>query len=352
MSNNNCIVVAYNQLESFKKENSGITILDKFEDQIEELFFIRNPRFRFEKGHDSELSTFRNAQKGDKEWEELGSWIYFPWKKQLVHYLSEDTYLELRTARNKNLISNDEQDKLYKAKIGVAGLSVGSHVLSVLAMTNIGGTIKLADLDVVSASNLNRVRYDATQIGQEKCQLGYEYLSQVNPYLQIEKFEEGVNKENIEQFLNEPKLDILIEEMDDLEMKIRIRFAAKKLGIPVIMATDNGDNVIVDVERYDLDPDLPIFNGLIGDITMEEFEKFDPRELPRLASKIVGEKFIVPRMLTSLQEVGKTLYSWPQLGGAAALSGVVAAYVAKKIILGEKIRTGKMEVNLDEIFTL
>ena len=72
--------------------------------------------------------------------------------------------------------------------------------------------------------------------------------------------------------------------------------------------------------------------------------------MPRLASKIVGEEFIVPRMMSSLQEVGKTLYSWPQLGGAATLSGVAAAYVAKKIILGEKIRTGKMEINLDKIF--
>jgi hypothetical protein len=55
-------------------------------------------------------------------------------------------------------------------------------------------------------------------------------------------------------------------------------------------------------------------------------------------------------MLTSLLEVGKTLYSWPQLGDAATLSGVAVAYIAKRLALKEKIRTGKLEINLDRIF--
>jgi len=118
----------------------------------------------------------------------------------------------------------------------------------------------------------------------------------------------------------------------------------------VIMATDNGDNVIIDIERYDLDKNIEIFNGAAGHLTVEEFQKIPPQEIPRLATKLAGPNLVVPRMLDSLLEVGRTLYSWPQLGDAATLSGVVLAYLVKRIALGDKTATGKLEVNLDAIF--
>ena len=83
---------------------------------------------------------------------------------------------------------------------------------------------------------------------------------------------------------------------------------------------------------------------------MEEFQKIPPQEIPRLATKLAGPNLVVPRMLDSLLEVGRTLYSWPQLGDAATLSGVVLAYLVKRIALGDKTATGKLEVNLDAIF--
>ena len=156
--------------------------------------------------------------------------------------------------------------------------------------------------------------------------------------------------ENIQEFLGGPKLDVLVEECDNLELKILLRLEARKLGIPVIMATDNGDNIIFDVERYDLDPNLEIFNGVAGALTLEEFKKIPPPEMPRLATKIAGPQFVTTRMQESLLQVGKTLYSWPQLGDAATLSGVAVAYVIKRLALDQPLKTGKMEINLDAIF--
>ena len=144
-------------------------------------------------------------------------------------------------------------------------------------------------------------------------------------------------------------VDILIEEVDHLETKISLRLEAKKRGIPVVMGTDNGDGVILDIERFDLYPDLQLFNGVIGNISIEEFRKFPPQELPKLATKIAGPKIVAPKMLLSLLEVGRSLYSWPQLGDAATLCGVTIAFVVKRIILGEAVREGKVEVNLDSI---
>jgi hypothetical protein len=67
-------------------------------------------------------------------------------------------------------------------------------------------------------------------------------------------------------------------------------------------------------------------------------------------SKIIGLQFVPSRIMQSIFEVGKTIYSWPQLITAAMLSGAVVAYVVKKIILNEKIKSGKLEVNLNKIF--
>src|SRR5258708_11970966 len=54
---------------------------------------------------------------------------------------------------------------------------------------------------------------------------------------------------NIKQFFT--GLDIVIDELDNLAVKFLIREQAKNHRIAVVMAADNGDNSVVDVERYD-----------------------------------------------------------------------------------------------------
>lgn len=337
--------------EDFGKRFAIDRVIDNYGTLIEELFLIRNPEYRFNRDYQRELNAFLKEHLDGKALEETGSWFYFPWSKSLIHYLPHKMHQELRTARNRNIITSSEQKKFYDFNVGIVGLSVGSHAALTLAMMGAGKVMKLADPDKISGSNLNRIRQDFSAVGRNKCELAVEQLYQMNPYADIRSYPEGITEKNMLEFLSgPPRLDILVEESDNLALKIRLRIEARKLGIPVVMATDNGDNVIVDIERYDLDANLPIFNGLIGDLTPEALEKMNPEELPKLATRIAGPDFVVPRMFESLNEVGKTLYSWPQLGSAATLSGVAVAYAVKRIALNENIKSGKMEINLDSIF--
>jgi len=64
----------------------------------------------------------------------------------------------------------------------------------------------------------------------------------------------------------------------------------------------------MDVERYDLHSDLQLFNGVAGDLTMEEFQNLSPKDMPKLSTKIAGPNLVAPRMADSLLEVGKTIY--------------------------------------------
>lgn len=322
-------------------------IVDRYDLLLEDLFLIRNPRFKFIKDHAGEVKAFTEEYCAGKSLEDVGEWFYFPWNRALAHYLPHDEHQEIRTARNRNIITKKEQEQFYSLRVAYAGLSVGSHGATTVALMGGARRIKIADPDEVSPSNLNRIRFDFLALGRKKTDLVREYIYQLNPYAEIETFDAGVTEETMDAFLKDA--DVLVEETDNLEMKIRLRLAARERGIPVVMATDNGDNIIVETERFDLDKMKQLFNGAIGDVTLEMFKSFAPPDLPKLATKIAGPELVTERMMSSLLQVGREIYSWPQLGDAATLSGVAIAYILKRLALGENVREEKCEISLDAL---
>jgi len=74
-------------------------------------------------------------------------------------------------------------------------------------------------------------------------------------------------------------------------------------------------------------------------------------DLPKVAAEIAGADLVVPRMLESVAEVGKTLYSWPQLGTAANMCGSLLAYLTRRIIVGDDtLKSGRYTVSPEMIF--
>ena len=338
-------------IRKIKNRYKPVDIIDNYREQLEDYFLIKNPKYKFIKDYKDDFEIFLKKFLKNKPIEKSGKWIYFPWNKKVVHCLDEKLLFETRTARNVYLITKEEQIKFYNSKIGIAGLSVGSHIALTISMIGGAKYMKLADNDVISLSNLNRIRYPLESIGENKAIYCAEKIYEINPYAELKIYKEGINEKNIEEFLMKPKIDILIEEMDNLYLKIKIRELAKKYKIPVIMATDHDNNILIDVERFDLEPNRPILHELLGNLTSENFKNIPPKDLVKFTSKIAGEKFATPRMLKSLLEVGKTIYSWPQLGNAATLCGAVGAYLAKEIILKNKeIKSCRVLINIEKFF--
>lgn len=334
-------------LAEFQNRLEPVLTMDRYDLLLEDLFLIRHPRFKFIKEYKNELAEFTQKYTEGKTLDEAGEWFFFPWNKALVHYLPHAEHLEIRTARNRNIITAEEQQQLYGLRVAYAGLSVGSHGALTFALMGGAQRIKIADPDEVSPSNLNRIRFDFLAVGRKKTDLAREYIYQLNPYAEIQAFDLGVTEENIHDFLSD--IDVLVEETDNLELKIRLRLEARSRGIPVVMATDNGDNIIIETERFDLDRNKPLFNGVVGDITLDQFKSFAPPDLPKLATKIAGPHLVTERMMSSLLQVGREIYSWPQLGDAATLSGVAIAYVLKRLALKEPVTEEKAEISLDAI---
>src|SRR5690606_29847647 len=92
-------------------------------------------------------------------------------------------------------------------------------------------------------------------------------------YIKVSCFTEGLNIDNITNFFTDNgQIDILVEECDGLEIKVLSRIIAKKYQIPVVM--DTNDCGMLDIERFDLEPDRPIFHG-----RTKELESLSPQEL-------------------------------------------------------------------------
>ena len=340
---------ASQKILKFIENHPGISIIDQYSRNLEELFLLRNPQYRFDRNYQPQFEKFTVEHSESRPLEQFGVWYYFPWVNQIVHYFDEDLHQELRTGRNKYLITSEEQKKYYEAKIGIAGLSVGSHVALTICMTGGAKHMRLADPDMLSGDNLNRIRTGFQNVGVNKAVAVARQIYEINPYADLKIYTSGITEENANEFLD--GLDVFIEEMDNPYLKVKTRFLARELGTPVIMAADNGDGIIADVERYDLDKKYPILHGIINEATLQKLKDFPPQELPRIMAKIAGANIADLRMLYSVTEVGKSLYSWPQLWTADTMCGSVLAFLARRVALRDpKIKSGRYEVNPNAVF--
>jgi molybdopterin/thiamine biosynthesis adenylyltransferase len=322
---------------------------DDYEEQLRELFAINNPSLVYTLGFKEQAEVhLGELRKKSPLWQQ-GRWIFYPWLSTLVHILIDEDFQKVRTARNKNLINAAEQDKFYNAVIGIGGLSVGNNVVLAIVQQGGGKHFRIADFDQLALTNINRIRAGVQNLGLLKTEMTARQIYELNPYAKVEIFSDGLTKENLEKFFaGPPKLDVVIDELDSLGVKLLIREQAKKYGVPLVMAADNGDNAVVDVERYDQDPNLPFFQGRLGDVTYEELISLDKFGIGKTITKHIGPENITPRMQQSLLEMGKTIVSWPQLGGAAWLNGAAVAYCVRKIINDEPVESNRALISLDE----
>src|SRR5581483_4627570 len=97
-------------------------------------------------------------------------------------------------------------------------------------------------------------------------------IAELDPYLPVRIQGSGLTLDTVDEFFD--GLSVVVDECDSLDMKAILRERARARGIPVLMATS--DRGLVDVERFDLDPQRPILHGLLGDV--------DPASLARMTS--------------------------------------------------------------------
>jgi molybdopterin/thiamine biosynthesis adenylyltransferase len=273
---------------------------------------------------------------------EPSRWAYYPWRRAVVSVLGPRAYRAVRLDRNRNNITPAEQDQLGTLRIGVAGLSVGHVIAHTLAAQGLCGRLRLADFDHLELSNLNRVPASVFDLGVNKACVAARRIAELDPYLPVEVFDAGLTFDTVDAFLD--GLDIVIEECDSLDMKAVLREGARTRRIPVLMATS--DRGLIDVERFDQQPQRPILHGLLGDLDIGLLPGMSSRDkVPHILRHLEAER-LSPRTAASLIEIDHTLSTWPQVASDVVLGASALAEGVRRIGLGEELRSGRTRIDI------
>ena len=303
-----------------------------------------DPEVEFLDHRDAQLSCLRGLRPApdDEVLAEPGRWAYYPWRRTVVAVLGPRGFRALRLDRNRNNITTQEQARLNSLTIGVAGLSVGHVIAHTLAVQGLCGGLRLADFDRLELSNLNRVPATVFDLGLNKAHVAARRIAELDPYFVVDVFDAGLTASTVDAFLD--GLDIVVEECDSLDMKAVLRIGARDRHIPVLMATS--DRGIVDVERFDQEPERPILHGLLGQLDVGLLPGMSSREkIPHMLRHLEAER-ISPRTAASLIEIDRSLSAWPQLASDVVIGASALAEAVRRIGLGETLRSGRCRIDI------
>ena len=308
------------------REEDSLQVLDRYDEQSTQL------------GSLVDVSAAEIADDGQR-------WVYYPWRRAVVRLLGPRGFEVLRLNRNHNKITKREQSRLRALRVGVIGASAGHSIAHALALEGLCGELRIADFDHIELHNLNRIPTGVVDLGVNKAVALARRIAEVDPYLKLEVFTEGVTMDNVRHFLD--GLDLLVEECDSLDVKVMVRERARELGIPVIMETS--DRGVLDVERFDLEPERPIFHGLLGELDSTILAGLTTEQKNPIVLQILGAEDVSARAAASALELGTTVSGWPQLASEVTLGGATVATAVRRFGLGKELPSGRVRIDLDEI---
>jgi hypothetical protein len=329
------------------KDDKISFVYDEMYGQLQELIKCKNPSIQIA---EAEYPGLIDKHLAGLDIAHYGVWVYYPWNQRMVHLLDEEEFIEVRTNRNRNKITTEEQRILKTKKIGIVGLSVGQSIALTIAMERTCGELRLADFDTAELSNLNRIRTGVHNLGLNKTVIAAREILEIDPFINVKIFVDGLNEENmVKFFLEGDKLDVFIEVCDGLDLKITSRFKAREFKIPVVM--DTNDRGMLDVERFDLEPNRPIFHGLADGLNPESIKNLTNEEKIPYILKMIGADTMSSRLKASMLEVKKSINTWPQLASSVTLGGAATTDVCRRILLDQFHDSGRYYVDLDEIIS-
>lgn len=285
-------------------------------------------------------------------------WVYYPWLHKLVKILPQNLYYQILFSRNYPLISTELFSKIRNTTIGIVGLSVGMSVFKGMLQIGMGSSFKLADPDTLDLSNFNRLSCSIADVGKNKSHLAYRTALEINPFLNLNVFDKGLHRNNFKDFfLGNKKIDIIVDECDNLMLKLFLRLAARSLDIPLLMVTDNGFNVDVELQRPGAgDPakQLPKldFEQVCYAYKAAEQPYLSIHDEHALIKEIIGEDKISEeiRKMFELREAGK-ITSFPQLGPTASAAGALGVFSLLNLSTGAIGNNDTFSLRLIDIFT-
>ncbi|HJJ39315.1 MAG TPA: HesA/MoeB/ThiF family protein, partial [Methanocorpusculum sp.] len=208
--------------------------------------------------------------------------------------------MENRYIRQIPLIGESGCRKLADATVFIAGAGgLGSPAAYYLAASG-AGHIRIADMDTVDTSNLNRqILHPESRLGKSKAESAKETLKAFNSACQIEAFTEKIDDASVDKLIGNS--DVILDCLDNFEARYVLNRAALRLNKPLLHAA---------------------VSGYTGQLTL-----IIPKETPCLSC-------IFPK--------AESVQSPPALGAACGVIGSLQALEAVRYLTGARTLAGKL----------
>lgn len=242
-------------------------------------------------------------------------------------------------SRNIGWVTETEQAFLRTRRIAIAGLGGvgGSHLLT-LTRLGIGG-FNISDLDIFELANFNRQAGSCmSHVGRPKVDVLAELALDISPELTLERFPEGVNGDNLDQFLE--GIDLYVDGLDFFAVGARraVFAACADKGIPAITAAPLGMGAA-------------LLCFLPGRMTFEQYFQLDGQsEDEQLLRFLLGLSPAMLQMpyLVDDSRVDLPGHKGPSTGIACELCAGLAASHALKILLNRgKVSAAPVGLHFD-----
>jgi molybdopterin/thiamine biosynthesis adenylyltransferase len=239
--------------------------------------------------------------------------------------MSSSFIYEQAFSRNIGWVTPEEQQRLRGKRVAIAG-GGGVGGVHLLTLVRLGvSKFHIADFDTFGLANFNRqVGAMMSTLDQPKIEVLERMARDINPEVEIRLFPEGVNKDNLADFLG--GVDLYVDALDFFAFEARQQTFAMcaRLGVPATTAAPLGMGTA-------------LLNFLPGKMSFEEY--FGWGELPDLDKAIrfvVGlapaglhrPYLVLPESVNFAEQRGPSTFMACQL-----CAGVVATE-ALKILLG------------------
>lgn len=146
-------------------------------------------------------------------------------------------------------IGTEGQRKLEQSVVTVIGCGgLGAPVLTYLAQAGVG-TVRIADGDTVSISNLNRqFLHWEEDIGKEKVHSAAEKLRRLNPQIRVETFPFYLTEDNADRILSGS--DVVVDCVDSLAGRLLVGRQCLARDIPLVEGAVQGFyGYVLDISR-------------------------------------------------------------------------------------------------------
>ncbi len=342
---------------------------------------------RLTSSSNSPLLDFKNnislRELFNKEWEkyqralsasngpriDYGVYAYYPYPNHLVKYCDSFWHRVVAVASSSKLIT-DPGGKLSwwqirnifeQTTVGVAGGSVGNNVLHALVMDMRPQNIKIADKSSFKMENINRVRLTYNQLVEansarsgnfetllcNKADVAAGQIYSIDPFINVHAYPQGLTSQTTGRFFegagSEPPVDIVVDEVDDPRIKLELRQRARARKLPLLMATDIGSCIQLDVLRYDQRAREPLSYGISDKKLLQVMEEVyknpgDRGAFFSFVDALIGPHYRQGELARIVRGQGEipTATLIPQLGSTAAVAGGILAEAVCRVRLGHK----------------